>query len=72
LIHSSETGGKLLSRRFATSSAKKLSITTCGNGDADNGGHGACMVHNPNYDFEDRNIPVGAAFWVALTERFLT
>ncbi|MEY3924611.1 MAG: hypothetical protein RI915_2258, partial [Pseudomonadota bacterium] len=42
------------------------------NGDADNGGHGACMVHNPNYDFEDRNIPVGAAFWVALTERFLT
>jgi hippurate hydrolase len=43
-----------------------------GNGDADNGGHGACMVHNPNYDFEDRNIPVGAAFWVALTERFLT
>ena len=43
-----------------------------GNGDAANGGHGACMVHNPNYDFEDRNIPVGAAFWVALTERFLT
>jgi hippurate hydrolase len=42
-----------------------------GNGDASNGGHGACMVHNPNYDFEDRNIPVGAAFWVALTERFL-
>lgn len=42
-----------------------------GNGDATNGGHGACMVHNPNYDFEDRNIPVGAAFWVALTERFL-
>lgn len=42
-----------------------------GNGDAANGGHGACMVHNPNYDFEDRNIPVGAAFWVQLTERFL-
>ena len=42
-----------------------------GNGDAANGGHGACMVHNPNYDFEDRNIPVGAAYWVALTERFL-
>ena len=42
-----------------------------GNGDANHGGHGACMVHNPNYDFEDRNIPVGAAFWVALTERFL-
>jgi len=42
-----------------------------GNGDAESGGHGACMVHNPNYDFEDRNIPVGAAFWVQLTERFL-
>ena len=42
-----------------------------GNGNAANGGHGACMVHNPNYDFEDRNIPVGAAFWVTLTQRFL-
>lgn len=42
-----------------------------GNGDEASGGHGACMVHNPNYDFEDRNIPVGAAFWVQLTERFL-
>ncbi len=42
-----------------------------GNGDAATGGHGACMVHNPNYDFEDRNIPIGAAFWVRLTERFL-
>ena len=42
-----------------------------GNGDAAHGGHGACMVHNPNYDFEDRNIPVGAAFWVALTQRYL-
>ena len=29
------------------------------------------MVHNPDYGFEDRNIPVGAAFWVALTERFV-
>ena len=43
-----------------------------GNGDVASGGHGACMVHNPNYDFEDRNIPVGAAFWVALTKRFLS
>ena len=42
-----------------------------GNGDEASGGHGACMVHNPNYDFEDRNIPIGAAFWVQLTERFL-
>jgi len=42
-----------------------------GNGDEASGGHGACMVHNPNYDFEDRNIPIGAAFWVKLTERYL-
>ncbi len=42
-----------------------------GNGDAASGGHGACMVHNPNYDFDDRNIPVGAAFWVHLAERYL-
>jgi hippurate hydrolase len=35
-------------------------------------GEGSCMVHNPGYDFNDDNIGVGAAFWVALTERFLT
>jgi hippurate hydrolase len=34
-------------------------------------GDGACMVHNPGYDFHDENIPIGAAFWVLLTERFL-
>ena len=27
------------------------------------------MVHNPNYDFDDRNIPIGAAYWVRLAER---
>ncbi|AOG24595.1 M20 aminoacylase family protein [Acidovorax sp. RAC01] len=42
-----------------------------GNGDDATGGHGACMVHNPNYDFEDRNIAVGGAYWVRLAERFL-
>jgi hippurate hydrolase len=42
-----------------------------GNGDASTGGHGACMVHNPNYDFDDNNIAVGSAYWVLLTERFL-
>lgn len=42
-----------------------------GNGDKETGGHGACMVHNPGYDFNDANIPVGAAYWVKLTERFL-
>ena len=29
------------------------------------------MVHHPMYDFDDRNLPVGAAYWVALTEHFL-
>jgi len=42
-----------------------------GNGDEASGGHGACMVHNPNYDFDDGNIAIGAAYWVRLTERFL-
>lgn len=39
-----------------------------GNGDGDSAG--ACMVHNPGYDFNDRNIATGAAYWVALVERF--
>ena len=43
-----------------------------GNGDEASGGHGACMVHNPNYDFDDGNIAIGAAYWTKLTERFLT
>jgi hypothetical protein len=29
------------------------------------------MVHNPGYDFHDANIPIGAAYWVMLAERFL-
>ena len=29
------------------------------------------MVHHPMYDFDDRNLPVGAAYWVALTQHFL-
>ena len=38
-----------------------------GNGE----GEGSCMVHNPGYDFNDENIPVGAAYWSLLAERFL-
>lgn len=34
-------------------------------------GEGSCMVHNPGYDFNDDNVPVGAAYWTLLTERFL-
>ncbi len=43
-----------------------------GNGDGSDGhACGACMVHNPRYDFHDGNIAVGAAYWALLTERFL-
>lgn len=42
-----------------------------GNGDASTGGHGACMVHNPGYDFNDSNIAVGSNYWCRLAERYL-
>ena len=43
-----------------------------GNGDEhDLQATSACMVHNPGYDFNDRNIATGSAYWVALAERFL-
>ncbi len=32
---------------------------------------GPCTLHNPNYDFNDRLIPVGGSLWVRLAERFL-
>jgi hippurate hydrolase len=40
-----------------------------GNGDGDSAG--ACMVHNPGYDFNDANLSIGAAYWVLLAQRFL-
>ena len=42
-----------------------------GNGVGKGVGEGGCMVHNPRYDFNDANLPVGAAFWTRLVERFL-
>ncbi len=39
-----------------------------GNGE---GSEGGCMVHNPGYDFNDRVLPVGASYWVRLTETYL-
>lgn len=41
-----------------------------GNGSGDEAG--ACMVHNPAYDFNDDNIAVGAAYWVALVQAYLS
>jgi hippurate hydrolase len=45
------------------------SYLVIGNGDGDSAG--ACMVHNPGYDFNDDNIAIGAAYWTRLAERFL-
>lgn len=42
-----------------------------GNGDGGGNGHGACMVHNPGYDFNDANLPIGAAYWSCLAETYL-
>ena len=39
-----------------------------GNGDAP----GNCMVHHPQYDFNDDILAVGASYWVALVRRFLS
>ncbi|SAL55206.1 amidohydrolase [Caballeronia terrestris] len=39
-----------------------------GNGAGEDG----CMVHNPHYDFNDRNLPIGAAYWTRLVERYLS
>ena len=47
-----------------------------GNGEGDHreSGHGlgACVLHNPNYDFNDDVIPLGATYWVRLAERWLS
>lgn len=40
-------------------------------GNGDGASPGACMVHNPGYNFNDDNIAVGSAYWVALTQRYL-
>jgi hippurate hydrolase len=46
-----------------------------GNGDGDHRatGHGLgpCTLHNPNYDFNDELIPLGATLWVRLAEKWL-
>lgn len=42
-------------------------LVRIGNGPSD-GGRG---LHNPRYDFNDSNLPYGAAFWSQLAQRFL-
>lgn len=29
------------------------------------------MVHHPLYDFDDQNLPIGAAYWVAVAQHYL-
>jgi hippurate hydrolase len=38
-----------------------------GNGPGEDG----CLLHNPRYNFNDALLPVGAAFWARLAERYL-
>ncbi len=35
------------------------------------GSQGNCLLHNPNYDFNDEILPLGAAYWVKLVENEL-
>ena len=32
---------------------------------------GGCMIHNPGYDFNDDNLPIGAQYWTALVQNYL-
>ncbi|MCU0925359.1 MAG: M20 family metallopeptidase [Hydrogenophaga sp.] len=41
-------------------------------GNGVDGEPGACMVHNPAYDFNDLNIAPGAAYWIALVNELLS
>jgi hippurate hydrolase len=43
---------------------KKGTYCLLGNGDT-------AMVHHPQYVFDDAILPVGAAYWVTLTEHYL-
>ncbi len=46
-----------------------------GNGDGSHRemghGMGPCTLHNPNYDFNDDLIPLGATLWIRLAEQWL-
>jgi hippurate hydrolase len=45
------------------------SYVRLGNGLGEDGG---CMVHNPLYNFNDKALPIGAAFWVRLVQTYLS
>jgi hippurate hydrolase len=41
-------------------------------GNGSGGEPGACMVHNPAYDFNDDNVDIGASYWIALVQELLS
>ena len=43
------------------------SYLSIGNGE----GEAGCALHNPEYDFNDACLAIGASYWVTLAERFL-
>ncbi len=49
--------------------AKRGCYVFMGNGQG--AGTPGCMLHNPGYDFNDEALPVGASYWVRLTEHCL-
>ena len=59
---------KLASEDFAFMLEEKPgSYVWLGNGPGD----GGCLLHNPNYDFNDEILPIGASYWVRLVETCL-
>jgi len=40
-------------------------------GSATGPGAGGCTLHNPNYDFNDEILSVGAAYWCELVRTLL-
>ncbi|MDO9191421.1 MAG: M20 aminoacylase family protein [Undibacterium sp.] len=45
-----------------------------GEGEHRDAGHGLgpCNLHNPSYDFNDDLLPIGATYWVRLTQAYLS
>ncbi|EPO2590148.1 M20 aminoacylase family protein [Escherichia albertii] len=53
---------------FMLEAQPKGAFLLFGNGDV---GEGACMVHNPGYDFNDVNLVPASSYWGALVETWL-
>jgi len=51
--------------------AKPGAYCFIGNGADSDGEGGPCTLHHPRYDFNDALIPLGATYWVRLTEAWM-